>query len=131
MLFRSGSGRTGWVVAVSLAAPVAVIELGDVTTYEDGSTNEPEIESYGETTDSEPFNREEHFQKSTGPRAYKILLNLRAKIAGILEKSGIAVLPAEEWRKPAPWLRCGEGTIPPIEGRPVRVLDAFFFSEEG
>ena len=26
----SGSGRTGWVVAVSLLAPFAVIELGDM-----------------------------------------------------------------------------------------------------
>jgi hypothetical protein len=30
----SGSGRTGWVVAVSLLAPFAVIELGDMVTFE-------------------------------------------------------------------------------------------------
>jgi hypothetical protein len=46
-------------------------------------------------------------------------------------QSGIAVLPEEEWRKPVPELRGGEDTIPGIGGRPVRVLDAFFFSEEG
>ena len=77
-----------------------------------------------------PINPEEHFRETASPRAYEILLKLRAKIAGFLEKSGIAVLPEEEWRKPVPWLRGGADTIPGIEGRPVRVLNAFFFSEE-
>jgi hypothetical protein len=40
-----GTGRTGWVVAVSLLAPFAVIELGEVSTSEDGGTTDPEIES--------------------------------------------------------------------------------------
>jgi hypothetical protein len=40
-----GTGRTGWVVAVSLAAPFAFIELGDMVAFEDGSTTEAEIES--------------------------------------------------------------------------------------
>jgi hypothetical protein len=127
----AGRGRMGWVVAVSLVAPIAVIEAGNLTTYEDGSWTEPDIEFDGETADNEPFNREEHFRKTAGPRAYKTLMNLRAKIAGILEKLRIAVLPAEEWREPVPWLRGTEDTIAGIEGRPVRVLDAFFFSEEG
>jgi hypothetical protein len=124
-----GTGRTGWVVAVSLLAPFAVIELGDVATSEDGSTTEPEIESYAETEDGERINQEEHFRKFAGAQAYKILLKLRAKISAILEKCGITVLPAEEWRKPVPWLRGGEETLVGIEGRPVRVLDAFFFEE--
>jgi hypothetical protein len=55
--------------------------------------------------------------------------DLRAQISGILEKRGITVLPAEEWRKAAPWLRGGEDTLPGIEGRAIRVLDAFFFEE--
>ncbi len=125
-----GTGRTGWVVAVSLVAPFAVVELGDMTNFEDGSTTEPEIESHGATAEGQPINPEEHFRETASPRAYEILLKLRAKIAGFLEKSGIAVLPEEEWRKPVPWLRGGADTIPGIEGRPVRVLNAFFFSEE-
>jgi hypothetical protein len=122
-----GSGRTGWVVAVSLLAPFAVIELGDVSTFEDGNTTEAEIESYAETEDGERINQEEHFRKFAGAQAYEILLKLRAKIGAILEKCGITVLPAEEWRKPVPWLRGGEETLVGIEGRPVRVLDAFFY----
>jgi hypothetical protein len=127
----SGTGRTGWVVGVSLVAPYAVIEFGEVKNFEDGSTVEPEIDVDAESVQGEPLNAEEAFRKTAGPRAYKILLNLRAKVAGILEKSGIAVLPEEEWRKPVPWLRGGADAMTSFEGRPVRVLDAFFFSEEG
>jgi len=36
------------VVAVSLLAPFAVIELGEVVVFEDGSTTEAEIEPYGD-----------------------------------------------------------------------------------
>jgi hypothetical protein len=64
-----GTVRTGWVVAVSLLAPFAVIELGDVATFEDGSTTEPDIESYGETAEGEPINPEEHFRKTAGRSA--------------------------------------------------------------
>jgi len=124
-----GIGRTGWVVAVSLVAPFAVIELGDVVAFEDGSTTEAAVESHEETADGEPIIPEEHFQKSRGARAYKTLVSLRAKISGILEKCGITVLPAEEWRKPAPWLRGGEDTLIGVEGKTIRVLDAFFFEE--
>ena len=124
-----GKGRTGWVAAVSLFAPFAVIELGDVAAYEDGSTDEAEIESYAETADGERIDLEEQFRKMKGAEAYKILVGLRAKISGVLEKCGIAVLPAEEWRKPVPGLRGGEDTPMGVEDKPVRVLDAFFFEE--
>jgi hypothetical protein len=124
-----GSGRTGWVVAVSLLAPLAVIELGDVITYDDGSTTDAEIEDYGEAEDGKRIDPEELFRTTHNAEAYQALVKLRAQISGILEKRGIAVLPAEEWRKTAPWLRGGEDTLPGIEGRAIRVLDAFFFEE--
>jgi len=41
----------------------------------------------------------------------------------------IAVLPAEEWRKAVPRLRGGQDTLSGVEGRAMRVLDAFFFEE--
>jgi hypothetical protein len=37
--------------------------------------------------------------------------------------------PEEELRIPVPWLRPGKETIAAIESRPLRVFDAFFFSE--
>lgn len=122
-----GSGRTGWVVAVSLLAPFAVIELGDTVAFEDGSTTEAEIESYGQTADGERVDPEENFRKVYGAQAYKTIMRLRAKIADILEGFGIIVLPAEEWRKPAPWLRGTEETLIGLDGKAIRVLDAFFF----
>ncbi len=121
-----GIGTTGWVVAVSRLAPFAVIELGDVVAFEDGSATEAQIESCGETTNGERGNRAEEFRKAGGAHSYQILVNLRAKIAGILEKHGITVLPEEEWRKPAPWLRSGEGALIGVGGQAIRVLDAFF-----
>jgi hypothetical protein len=124
-----GTGRTGWVVAVSLVAPYAVIKFGEMTNYEDGDTTEPGIESYSEYDAGESIAPQENFRKTASPRAYKILLNLREKIAGILETSKIAVLPEEELRIPVPWLRPGKETMAAIEGRPLSVFDAFFFSE--
>jgi hypothetical protein len=123
----SGSGRTGWVVAVSLLAPFAVIELGDMVTFEDGSTTDPEIESYGQTADGEPVDPEGNFRETCGARAYKTIVSLRAKITDILEEFGITVVPAEEWRKPAPWLRGTEEILIGLDGKAIRVLDAFFF----
>lgn len=126
----SGSGRTGWVVAVSLLAPFAVIELSDMVTFEvtfeDGSTTEPEIESCSQTADGELVDPEKDFREVYGARAHKTIVSLRAKIAEILERFGIAVLAAAEWRKPAPWLRGTEETLVGLNGKAIRVLDAFF-----
>jgi hypothetical protein len=103
--------------------------LGDRAVFEDGSTDEAEIESYAETEDGERIDLEEQFRKMKGAEAYKILAGLRAKLAGILEKSGIAVLPAEEWRKQVPELRGGDETPMGIGGKTIRVLGAFFFED--
>ena len=123
----SGTGRTGWVVAVSRLAPFAVIELGDIVTYEDGSTTGAEIESYAQTPDGEPIDSEKHFREAYGASAYKTISSLRVKIAGILDGFGIVALPPQEWRKPVPWLRGSEETLIGLDGRGIRVLDAFFF----
>ena len=95
--------------------------------FEDGSTTEPEIESYGQTADGELVDPEEILREVDGVQAYKILVSLRAKIAGIFEGFGTTVLAAGEWRKPAPWLRGTEETLIGVNGKPIRVLDAFFF----
>ncbi|PYT24176.1 MAG: hypothetical protein DMG57_29640 [Acidobacteria bacterium] len=121
-----GRGRTGWVVAVSLLAPFAVIELSDTVAFEDGSRTEAEIESYGQTA-GERVAPEENFREVYGAQAYKTIVSLRVKIADILEGFGITVLAAEEWRKPAPWLQGTEETLIGLDGKAIRVPDAFFF----
>jgi hypothetical protein len=123
----SASGRTGWVVAVSLIAPFAVVELGDMIAFEDGRTTEPESESHGLAADGERIDPEEDFREVYGTHAYKAIVSLRAKIADILEGFRITVLPAEEWRKPVPWLRGTEETLIGLDGAAIRVLDAFSF----
>ncbi len=85
----SGSGRNGWVVAVSLLAPFAVIELGETVAFEDGNTTEAEIESYGQAADGELIDPEKSFQKVSGARVYKTIMSLRTKIADILGGFGM------------------------------------------
>jgi len=58
-----------------------------------------------------------------------MLVSLRAKLSDMLENCGITVLPAEEWRKPVPWLRSAEDSLIGVEGKAIRVLDAFFFED--
>ncbi|PYV32056.1 MAG: hypothetical protein DMG09_24895 [Acidobacteria bacterium] len=123
-----GEGRTGWSVAVSLPAPFAVVSLGDMLTFEDGSTWEPGIESCAQTEDGEPItDSEAHFRKFHGEPAFEILQKLRSEIVDILERHGLTVLQEDEWRKPVPWLRGGEEVFAGASGEPIRVLDAFFF----
>ena len=89
-----GKGRTGWVVALSLVAPFAVIELGDVTTYEDGGTTEVEIESCVQTEGGERIDDpEEHFRKTKGAQAYQILGKLRAELSDILGSTWVRYSP--------------------------------------
>jgi len=123
----AGSGQTGWSVAVSLLAPFAVITLGDMDTFEDGSISEPSIESHGLTEAGQRIDEEAEFRKSKGEQAFEILLKLRGRIAGILSQSGISVLPEEEWRKPVPWLRADEEVLVGAMDESIRVLDALFF----
>ena len=123
----AGSGTTGWMVAVSLLAPFAVIELSHMIVYDDGTVSEPQIEFHGQTEDGDLIDPEQAFREAHGARPYQTLVRLRSRIAGILERFGIGVLPAEEWRKPVPWLRGSEEALIGRDGMAVRVLDAFFF----
>jgi hypothetical protein len=123
----AGSGRTGWSVAVSLLAPFAVIILGDMETFEDGSISEPSIESRGSAEAGQPIDEEAEFRKSKGEKAFQILLKLRRGICDILSRYGVSVLPEEEWRKPVPWLRADEEVLVETMEKSIRVLDALFF----
>jgi hypothetical protein len=125
----TGTGRTGWSVAVSLLAPFAVITLSDMETFEDSSTSDPSIESHGFTEMGQRIDPEVEFRKLKGEQALNILLKLRGRICDILSRYGIGVLPEEEWRKPVPWLRADDGVFVGIVGEPIRVLDALFFEE--
>lgn len=124
----AGQGRLGWSVAVSMVAPFAVIALSESVTYENGEVRPPGIERCGEAGDGMPLaDLEAALRERLGARAFDTLIRLRAKLADVLNKHGIAVLPEEEWRKPVPWLSPGEEVFAGPPDGPVRVLDAFFF----
>jgi len=124
----AGHGRVGWAVAVSLVAPFALIRLSDMTTFDNRTVWEPGLDPHAETEDGMRIaDPEAHFRKQAGEEAFAVLAQLRAKLAGILEKREIAVLPETEWCKPVPWLRGGEEVFVGASSEPVWVLDAFFF----
>jgi hypothetical protein len=121
----SGSGSTGWSVAVSLLAPFAVIALGTTANYEDGSSDDPGIPTSTICKIGEQYDPEAEFRNAKGEEAFATLMKVRVRICGILSRYGIHVLPEEEWRKPVPWLRAAEEVL---VGEPICVLDAFFFA---
>ena len=94
--------RTGLAIGVSLLAPFAVITESEMEVDEGGVVEEPSLRT-DETRQPDPD-----------------LAPLRDRVAAILEKRWITVLPEEEWRKPVPWLTWDEP-------EPVRVVDALFF----
>ena len=95
--------------------------------FDNGSTEEPGIEMYIQDLDGNPIHPEKHFRDLLGDEALVILQELHAKIGTIMQKHGIVILPEEEWRKPVPWLKGGEGAFVGTGIQPIRVLDAFFF----
>jgi hypothetical protein len=99
---EAGEDCHGLAIAVSLLAPFAVITESDMEIDEGGVVEEPSLQTE-EGLEPDP---------ALGP--------LRDRVAAILEKRWITVLPEEEWRKPVPWLTWGEP-------EPVRVVDALFF----
>jgi hypothetical protein len=123
----AGTVRTGWSVCVSLLAPFAVITLSDMSTFEDGCSSGPSLEPQAFTETGQRIDPEAEFRKSKGERAFQVLMKLRDRICGILEKHGIVVLPEAEWLKPVAWLRSDEAVFAETAGEPIRVLDAFFF----
>lgn len=118
-----GVGRTGWCVAVSLLAPFAVITLGESIEYENGETMEPTLESPLAAMDGSAIDPLERFREMVAEEAFSRLMAVQRKIAEILEKCGIAVLPDREWKKPVSRLRAGDGVS---LREPLRVLDAPF-----
>ena len=79
---------------------MAVIELGDVITYDDGSTTDAEIENYGETEDGKRIDAEELFRSIHEAEAYHSL-----------------VMPALY----QPTIRRTVTPVPAIFGRPPRI----------
>ncbi len=124
-----GEGSSGWVVAVSLLAPFAVIEFADFSTFEDGSCSEPELDPFYQDANGKRIDPEQAFRAANSTQTGEVLTNLHKSISEVLAKYGISVLPRQEWSKPVPRLTASEGTIAAVKPGALRVLDAFFLEE--
>ena len=120
-----GQGRYGCTVAISLAAPVAAVRLGDYAQFEDGCVFGPDPLSTavsGET--DEPVDIGEQCGQSLGEEALAKLENLRQKVAAVLAKHKVQLLDDSILDLPVPGLRAEEEVF--VEG-PPSIRDAFFF----
>src|SRR6266542_267654 len=122
-----GEGRVGYVVAVSLVAPFAVVTLDQMEVFENGSRSEPDAEPHIFGLDGRKVNPEDHYRELVGAAVFGKLRTLRAEIVRVLGKFAVTVICEEDLDRPVRWLRAGEDVI---VGEPVTVRDAFFVLTE-
>jgi len=123
----AGQGRVGHTVAVSLAAPFALVALNQFESFENGSRSEPGIDFQVFELDGKPVDAARHYLDLFGEEGMRILAEQRDGIARTLEDHGISVLPEEHLDTPLPGLRAGEDVLQGSTGEPLTVRDAFFF----
>ena len=123
----TGRGEIGCSVAVSLVARFALIAPSQMESLESGSSSTPGIDSLIFSLDGERIDPEDHYRELLGEPAWRILEELRGRIAAILEAHAIAVLPEAELQKTVPWLRGGGEALVGTMDEPITVKDAFFF----
>ncbi len=123
----AGQGRVGHTVAVSLAAPFAIIALNEFETFENGSRSEPGIHFEVFDLDGKRLDPEEHYLEMFGKGPMGILADQGDRVARALQDHGISVLREKHLDRPLPWLRAGEDVVQGFTGEPLTVRDAFFF----
>ncbi len=123
----AGQGRVGHTVAVSLAAPFALVALNQFETFENGSRSEPGIDFQVFDLEGKRLDAEEHYLELFGKESMRILAEQRDRIDRTLQDHAISVLPLEHLDRPLPWLRAGEDVLQDSAGEPLTVRDAFFF----
>ena len=119
-----GEGRVGYVVAVSLVAPFAVVTLDQMEVFENGSRSEPDVDPHIFGLDGRKVDPEDHYRELVDETGFTILKGLRAEIVGVLGKFAVDVIPERDLEWPVRWLRAREDVV---VGKPITVRDAFFF----
>ena len=124
-----GKGMIGCMVAVSLLAPYALLELRSLERYKGGDQATPEIDHPVYSLEGEPIEMKVHFRETMGEEAVEALQKTSERIEAILKSAGISILPEEDEEKPVGWLQAGEGVLvgPEHTGKEVTVKEAFFF----
>jgi len=119
-----GEETIGYVVAVSLVAPVGAVMLDQMEVFENGSRSEPDVEPHIFGLDGRKVNREDHYCELVERAVFGKLKTLRAEIVRVLGKFAFTVIPEEDLAQPVRWLRASDDVI---ADEPVTVRDAFFF----
>ncbi|MBZ5626234.1 MAG: hypothetical protein LAQ69_47250 [Acidobacteriia bacterium] len=118
----------GWIgcsVAISLAAPFALIGFDELARDQDGNSIEPDVDSCAYAVKAGKWGGDgEHGGTILDEKSIRKMEKLRAKIADIVAKHGIQVLDPSTLDQPVPGLAPGEVVF--LE-KLVRVRDAFFF----
>ena len=119
-----GEGRIGYVVAVSLVAPLAVVALDQMEVFENGSRSEPDVEPRIFRLDGRKVAPEDHYRELVDEAGFMVLKGLRAEIVRVLGRFAVAVIPEGDQERPVRWLRASEDVV---VSEPITVRDAFFF----
>jgi hypothetical protein len=119
----------GCVVGLCEFAPLAVVRVQSMSYGDEWGCTILEISDHNFELDGGPAAAEAHLSNAFGSDAIALARQLREKIIGVLEPLGVTVIPDDEARKTVPWLEAGDEAILESDsmGRPITVLDAFFF----
>lgn len=88
-----GDGRIGYVVAVSLVAPFAVVMLDQLEVFENGSRSEPDVESHIFGLDGRKVDAEDHYRELVDEAGLTVLRTLRADIVRVLKRLPLSSFP--------------------------------------
>jgi hypothetical protein len=118
-----GEGRIGYVVAVSIVAPFAMVALDQMEVFENGSRSEPDIEPHIFGLDGRKTDPDDYYRGLVDEAGFTVLKALRAEIVRVLEKYAVTVIPEGDLERPVRWLRASEEVM---VGEPITVRDALF-----
>src|SRR5439155_5189849 len=121
-----GEGRFGLAVAISLAAPVAVINRSHYSQFEDGTTACPDLTSslFWDEETGEEISAEVYQRDLLEREMVKKLEDLRQEIVSIIASHRISVLDESVLDLPVKGLRADPDVF---LQKPLRVRAAFFF----
>lgn len=121
-----GEGRFGLVLTMSLAAPVAAIDVSSYSHYEDGAITIPDPMSsvFWNDETGEAISANEYHRDWLGQEMFQTLEILRQQIVSIVARRHISVLDDSVLDLPVKGLRADQEVF---AGKPLRVRDAFFF----
>ena len=125
-----GEETYGYLVGISLLAPIAMVQFDAYARFDDGSSSCPELrDEWHAAAHSRLADRGEVVQ-GLGDGTRRALDRLKTSIARVLRSLGLRELPSDVARTEVPGLRAGDEAFVGQEHtlHPITVQDAFFFA---